>query len=356
MKNLWTNKQAWDWYQNKRWIVGCNYTPSDCINNIEIWQESEFERVIKTISIEFKLAQSIGMNSVRMVLPFHVWKFQRDGFIKRIDSFLNVSILHGIKLVPVLFDDCCISKEQWSEPLLGKQPEPKLGHFGGTSITPFNGSKKVGYNLCDDKKNWRLLEEYVKDLTSTFGKDNRILFWDMWNEPGNSSRGNRSLEFMLRAFEIIRNEKPIQPITTGAWDFGDNHQKPFKGINGISDIEIKAIEISDIISFHDYGCLDITKKVIEELKVYNRPLIITEWLHRPFKNNVSTHLPLFKKEKIGCYCWGLVNGKTQFNEPWDLIRGIEELDLSLWQHDLFKKDMNPYNEQEINLFRELTFK
>lgn len=85
--------------------------PSDCINNIEIWQESRFERVMKTASIELKIAQSIGMNSVRMALSFYVWKYQRDGFIKRIDNLLNIAFMHGITVMLVLFDDCCVPKK-----------------------------------------------------------------------------------------------------------------------------------------------------------------------------------------------------------------------------------------------------
>lgn len=356
MKNCWTKEQAWEWYKRKEWIVGCNFVPSDCINSIEIWQESGFERVMETVSIELKLAQSIGMNSVRMISPFYVWKYQRDGFIERIDNFLNIASVHGITLMPVLFDDCCVPKELWREPSFGTQPEPEPGHHGGMIIAPFSGSKEVGYNLCDDKENWPLIEEYVHDLLSSFGKDNRILAWDIWNEPGNNNRGSMSLEFMVRAFEIARAENPIQPLTAGPWEFGDDYLKPYQGLSGVSEIEKKAIEISDIISFHYYGSLEYTKKLIEELKVYKRPLLVTEWLHRPFNNNIITHMPLFKKNGIGCYNWGLVNGKTQTNEPWDIIRGIEGLDLSLWQHDLFKKDMTPYNEEEINYFKELTIK
>lgn len=147
----------------------------------------------------------------------------------------------------------------------------------------------------------------------------------------------------------------IQPLTAGVWDFGDDYIKPYQGINGISDIEKKAMEISDVISFHYYGSLENTKKIIEELKVSGRPILITEWLHRPFNNNIATNICLFlKKEGIGCYNWGLVNGKTQTNEPWDVIRGIKGLNLSLWQHDLFKKDLSPYDEEEIRFFKELT--
>ena len=54
--------------------------------------------------------------------------------------------------------------------------------------TPFDGGSKVGYNLLDEKENWPMLEEYVRDIITTFANDERMLIWDIWNETGNSNR------------------------------------------------------------------------------------------------------------------------------------------------------------------------
>ena len=114
------------------------------------------------------------------------------------------------------------------------------------------------------------------------------------------------------------------------------------------------MELSDIITYHFYGDYQRSVEVIERLKSYNRPMMITEWLHRPFNNNVATHLPLYKEHNIGCYNWGLVAGKTQTYEPWDSIRNIPGLDLSKWQHDLYHPDLTPYDPEEIQIFKTLT--
>ena len=41
-------------------------------------------------------------------------------------------------MMPVLFNDCCVAKSKYTEPVLGPQPEPVPGYFGGTSVTPFD--------------------------------------------------------------------------------------------------------------------------------------------------------------------------------------------------------------------------
>lgn len=61
---------------------------------------------------------------------------------------------------------------------------------------------------------------------------------------------------------------------------------------------------------------------------------------------------LFQREKIGCYHWGLVNGKTQTHEPWDFIRSMPAIDLTRWQHDLYYPAGSPYDPREIALFRQ----
>jgi hypothetical protein len=56
---------------------------------------------------------------------------------------------------------------------------------------------------------------------------------------------------------------------------------------------------------------------IEKLRTLERPLICTEYMARARESRFETHLPVFKHERVGCYNWGLVKGKTQTNYPWD---------------------------------------
>ena len=40
--SVWTSDQAFSWYNKQDWLVGCNYLPSSCINQIEMFQEDTF--------------------------------------------------------------------------------------------------------------------------------------------------------------------------------------------------------------------------------------------------------------------------------------------------------------------------
>jgi len=63
-------------------------------------------------------------------------------------------------------------------------------------------------------------------------------------------------------------------------------------------------------------------------------------------------LPAFKEEKVGCYNWGLVSGKTQTIYPWGSKGGGPEP--AVWFHDIFRRDGTPFDRDEVALIRKLT--
>ena len=70
MGNRWSEERAWEWYNKRPWIRGCNFMGSDCANRIDQWQELGFEEKIKVADEELKLAAETGFNSIRIILEF----------------------------------------------------------------------------------------------------------------------------------------------------------------------------------------------------------------------------------------------------------------------------------------------
>lgn len=193
----------------------------------------------------------------------------------------------------------------------------------------------------------------MKELAQTYGQDNRILIWNIWNEAGNSQRMEKSVSLMKKVFEWMREEDVKQPLTADVWGAGAEHPYGWLKNPGIyADVERTAIELSDIITFHFYGDYAHSRMYIKCLKEYGRPMINTEWMHRPYRSIIQTHLPLWKKEKIGSYFFGFVNGKAQFNYVWEFIKNLPDIDTRLWMHDIFHSDFTPYDEEEIDVIRE----
>ena len=173
----WSVEQAHDWYRLQNWLRGCNFIPSTAINQLEMWQAETFDP--ETIAKELRWADEIGMNCMRVYLHHLAWETDREGFRNRMRQYLEIADRNGIKTIFVFFDDC------WNPTYsAGKQPEPKPGiHNSGWVRDP-------GDLLYSNPEVISLLEEYVKDILTTFRDDKRILLWDLYNEPGNSDYGN----------------------------------------------------------------------------------------------------------------------------------------------------------------------
>ena len=328
---VWTNEQANEWYENWEWQVGANFSPSTAINQLEMWQADTFDP--ETIDRELGYAEDIGFNSMRVYLHHVAWEQDADGFKNRINEYLNIADKHGISTLFVFFDDC------WSPTYqAGKQPDPKPGvHNSGWLQDP-------GELIYSDPSLIETLETYVKDILTTFANDKRIILWDLYNEPGNSGHGNKSLPLLEQVFQWGRDVNPSQPLSVGVWNWG---------LSELTDLQIKN---SDVITYHNYGDSEDHSNFIASIReLTTKPLLCTEYMARTRNSTFQNILPILKENKIAAYNWGLVDGKTNTKYAWDtpISDGSEP---ELWFHEVFRKDGTPYKQEEGDLIKELTGK
>lgn len=102
MRRRWTKEEAWKWYSSRPWVMGINYVPSITLHCAELWQEDTHDEVMKSVKKEFSLMKDIGLNSVRMFMPFSIWYYDREKFLLRLDKFLTALDKHGISMMPVI--------------------------------------------------------------------------------------------------------------------------------------------------------------------------------------------------------------------------------------------------------------
>jgi len=326
---IWTIEQANEWYTKQEWKAGCNFIPSNAINQLEMWQEETFDP--KIIDKELSYAQNAGFNSMRVFLHNLVWLKDSTGFLDRIERYLSISAKHKISTMFVFFDDC------WDgNPKLGKQPDPKP-HVHNSGWVQCPGQEEV-----TDVSQFANLESYVKGILSHFKNDKRIILWDLYNEPGNSKHGDESIPLLKAAFKWAQSVRPSQPISVGVWLLNKESAK-------LNKIQIMN---SDVITFHNYGDLNDMKSAIDSLKKYGKPLICTEYMRRPI-SNFKTHLPLLKEEKVWAYNWGLVSGKTQTIYPWDSWQKTYSSEPEIWFHDIFRGDGSAFDKSEVDLIEQV---
>jgi len=341
----WSESKANSWYAGQPWLVGANYIPSNAINELEMFQAATFDPAIN--DRELGLAESIGMNTARVFLQDQLWEQDPAGFKDRLNIFLSIAAKHHIRPLLVLFDSC------WeTNPHLGSQHPPIPGiHNSGWVQSP--GKERL-LNLADEPK----LQAYVVGVIGAFANDDRVLAWDIWNEPDNGggdkkedvpAKVKRVNELLPKAFAWARSVHPTQPLTSGLW--AGNWTDPEKE----STTTKIQLEESDIISFHNYEWPERFEERIKELQRYHRPILCSEYMARGAGSTFDGSLPIAKKYNVAAINWGLVAGKTQTYLPWDSWeRPYVLLQPTIWFHEVFRNDGTPYREHEVHLIRELT--
>lgn len=329
----WTEERANAWYEQKPWMAGADYINADAINQIEMWSKDTYNH--DQIDHELTWAEDLGFTTLRVYLSSVVYENDPEGLKERMGDFLTICQNHGITPLFCIFDDCWNAESSY-----GKQPDPKPGvHNSGWVQDPSVSLR------ADTAALYPKLEKYVKDLLTTFGNDERILLWDLWNEPGNSNHGVSTLPMLKKVFQWAREVNPSQPLTCGVWNWADS----FAPLNAFQ------LENSDVISYHNYNDRDDHAACIKYLKMFNRPLICTEYMARRNNSLFQTVMPLLKENKVVAINWGFVSGKTNTIFAWDEPLP-DQKEPKLWFHDIFRQDGSVFCQEEVDTIKSLTGK
>ncbi|MBT8180132.1 MAG: cellulase family glycosylhydrolase [Eudoraea sp.] len=347
----WSAKQAWDWYNDRPWYLGANFNPSSSINQLEFWQEDTFDP--ETIDRELKWSADLGMNLHRVYLHNLLWEQDSIGFLNRLENYLGLAEKYNIKTMFVLLDDV------WHPiPKPGVQPQP-VPHVHNSGWVQSPGAEILG-----DSTRHHELESYIKGVVRHFAKDDRVLVWDLYNEPDNvaGQPGRRQLEvdnkhvyslmLLKKVMKWAREINPSQPLTTGIWRGNIDH---WGTPDSLPALDSYMLVNSDIISFHAYdGEIDNVKKKITELQKYNRPLFCTEYLARGVGNTFESVLPILKENKIAAINWGFVSGKTNTIYPWKSWDSAFTEEPEIWHHDILRPNGSPFSVEETDFIKQLS--
>lgn len=77
------------------------------------------------------------------------------------------------------------------------------------------------------------------------------------------------------------------------------------------------LQMSDVITYHNYSDEKEHQASIDTLKKHNRPLLCTEYMARTRGSRFENIMPILKAQNIAAINWGLVAGKTNTIYAWD---------------------------------------
>lgn len=162
------------------------------------------------------------------------------------------------------------------------------------------------------------LENTVRQTIRHFRNDERVILWDLWNEPAMyDTTTPRIMDVIRMMARWCREEGCTQAITSSiVWDAGNNSD------GGKYAAQRNAAEAEmDVHNFHDYGMQEghssnVGYVVARLRKISDRPIICTEALTRPNGSGMAVSLRECAKYKIGFYTWGLYACDSNWDVVW----------------------------------------
>ena len=157
----------------------------------------------------------------------------------------------------------------------------------------------------DEEQGLKKAEQVIKEIIRPFADDERIVLWDIWNEPSftiDNPETIRELEWIEKMVHWCREENLCQPITSSIiWD-------PDRDADVSSETWKKRAQVEammDLHNFHSYDCArnfgaEIDYTIDRIRKISNRPIVCTEAMIRV---NGSTAQP--------CLSLGLVQQRLE---------------------------------------------
>jgi hypothetical protein len=205
------------------WVKGAVFVPTNAINEVQQWDE--YDPAINARELYY--CHVYGINLVRVYLHYLVWEKDWARFLQHIENFLQLADQHGIKVEFVFFDDC------WDpNPTIGAYPPPLPGVHNSRWVQCPGNAIKDSYALSKPK-----LQAYVQDVVAAHKEDQRIAFWEPYNEPGN----NQSRTYFQITNQLL-NDSRIWIRETGTTI----------PITSTDFARTKAVYVSDFYSWHPY--------------------------------------------------------------------------------------------------------
>ncbi len=205
-------------------IKGINYYPK-----ASPWEVFGDKFDIDTITRDFKLIKDIGLNSIRMFVPYESFgKANVDQKkLSKLVQVMDTAEAEGLKVVLTLFD-----------------------FYGNYTVL-----------------NWTLDHRHAETIVTKLKDHKALLAWDIKNEPNLDfeSRGkDLVIAWLNNMVDLVKSIDPNHPVTVG-W----------------SNIESATIlkDKLDLITFHYYEDLNNLEPAYLDLKkeIPNKPIAITEF-------------------------------------------------------------------------------
>lgn len=297
------NSPTYNWSGKK----GAIYVPSNAVNMIDFWQTYDSALVDRELSY----AQTYGMNSLAIYLPYKMWVNNPTNLLNNFENFLTVANNRGLKVSPIFFDNC------WNGTVnLGAQGAPIPGVHNSRWVQSPGDDIKTNYYASYKTS----IRNYVQAFVNAHLNDSRILFWEQMNEPGCSG-------FMNEVTIALMNDARIAIKETGSTI----------PVNSCACQLYEGAYFSDYFSYHDY---DAAYNAGPKGSQY----FMTEGMNRG-SQSVPGMVAAYGPTGTGYMFWELMIGRTNTRFPWGSPQNAPEPTVPF--HGIIYPDGHPWSVNDV---------
>lgn len=231
-------------------VRGFNYQPSYASHGLEIWGD-RFDVAVFDREIGRGKRYFPKMNTIRLWLSHDAFIRNADQFVDNFQSVLLLAEKHDVRWIVTLFNG-------WhSIPDFGGISPEQIGWFG--------------------KHAFDLYRTYVHRVVKPCIHDDRVLLWDLCNEPFNNAVGAEAdanmFNWLTQLYAECKTLGAKSPICVGT----------VPSLDAVKRIE----PISDVLTFHPYLALNAWvpnvanfEQLLDDVSAFaksvNKPLLATE--------------------------------------------------------------------------------
>lgn len=276
--------------------VGSNYTPAYCVNQVQMWHDFRPEVIDRELAAARRY---FGINTLRVYLHNIPFDAEREKFLAHLEQFLVICQRHGIRPGFTFFDDC----HRHDGISLDSPTEPVKGYHNGRWAACPQDRERTPENLPK-------FQAYVQDVIRAHARDERVLWWEIFNEPGKSEF---SINLRRLGYAWAKQVAPRQPVLC-CWD--DSPQ-------------------TDLVDAHNYSADFASWDRQLELNP-DKGTVFTEagarWLAPRPSNGEPCEVMhwLAQRKRAGQYvpgvylCWELMVGNSNCRWYWGTAEGTPE--------------------------------
>lgn len=193
-------------------LIGGEYTPSGASN--ELWL-AFYPRYRAQVVREFAAARRrLGVSVLRVFLHALLWEAGGDALLATLDDLLSIAAAQQLQLGFVFFDSC------WGD--TGASTTTECECVQGVH----NGCWKQSPQAAA-RTNVSRFEPYVRGVTARFGRDPRVAWLEIYNEPDSSDAF--VMDLRAAAHGWAKALAPTVPVLS-CWDYNT------PGLSDVSDI------------------------------------------------------------------------------------------------------------------------